>query len=131
MKLMPAAHKLGQRHVYHWVTFLLISVIASRFFGALTAPRAFELSSRFKRSQFGTDLRQCFVYQEFLSLLSSFFCHSLYSVYFAINLNGEMLIGENESHDYSATLLHWRYVGLKMDQNCPSVKLIKLMICVG
>ena len=28
-------------------------------FGAPTAPRAFELLTRFKRSRFGTDLRQC------------------------------------------------------------------------
>ena len=47
--------------------------------------------------------------------LSFFFYHSLYSIYFAIDLNGEMLIGQNESHDYSAD---W----LKMETNCPSVK---------
>ena len=50
------------------VTECIISVIASLFFsllylylvfGAPTAPRAFELLTRFKRSQFGTDLRQC------------------------------------------------------------------------
>ena len=62
--------------------------------------------AHFKRSQFGTDLRQG-------SSFSDFF----YSVYFAIDLNGEMLIGQNEPHDYSAD------VGLKkMQPNCPSVK---------
>ena len=56
------------------------------------------------------------VFQGFLSLLSFFFYRSFYFVYFAIDLNGEMLIGQNESHDYSAD------AGLKMEQNCPSVK---------
>ena len=44
-----------------------------------------------------------------------------------------MLIGENESHDYSATLLHWRYIGLKMVLRIVRQwnQMIKLMICVG
>ena len=46
---------------------------------------------------FGTDLRQCSI--------SFFLYHSFYSVYFPIDLNGKMLIGENKSHDYSATVL--------------------------
>ena len=73
---------------------LFISVIAS-VFGAPTAPRAFELLTRFKRSQFGTDLRQCLRFRNFFPF------HSLYSVYFAIDLNGEMLIGQNESRLFS------------------------------
>ena len=81
----------------------IISVIAT-VFATSTAPRALELLTRFKRSQFGTDLRQCSCFSDSeatsLSLSISFFLHSI----FVIELNGEMLIGENSSHDYSATV---------------------------
>ena len=55
----------------------------------------------------------------FLSFFITLFIH----FYFAIDLNGEMLIGQNESHDYSADF------GLKIVRQWN--EMIKLMICVG
>ena len=82
-------------------SFFLSLLYSYPFFGAPTAPRAFELLARFKRSQFGTDLRQCSCFSDSVSIFLSLY-HAFYSVYFPINLNGEMLIDENESHDYSS-----------------------------
>ena len=48
-------------------------------FGASTAPRACELLTHFKRSQFGTDLRQCSCFRDFFPLLFLFY-HSFYLV---------------------------------------------------
>ena len=81
--------------------FLSLFIYSSLVFGAPTAPRAFEPLTRFKRSQFGTDLRQCSCRSDFLS----FFITVFIPFYFAINLNGEMMIGQNESHDYSAEVV--------------------------
>ena len=51
-------------------------------FGAPTAPRAFELLTRFKRSQFGTDLRQCVCISDSAAASLSFsitpFLHSIF-----------------------------------------------------
>ena len=44
------------------------------------------------------------VYKQLHGPISIFLYPSFYSVYFPIELNGEMLIGQNKSHDYSATL---------------------------
>ena len=45
----------------HTIDLLKLTLFISLFlvFGAPTAPRAFELLTHFKWSQFGTDLRQC------------------------------------------------------------------------
>ena len=104
--------------IYFTVLFFLSLLYSYPFFGAPTAPRAFELLTRFKWSQFGTDLRQCLCFRNFF-LFSFFFFHSLYSVYFAIDLNGEMLIGQNESRLFSS-----RRVVRQWNE-------MKLMICVG
>ena len=84
----------------HHLKFTLF-IYSYPVFGAPTAPRAFELLTHFKRSQFGTDLRQCSCFSDFF-LFSFFFYHRFYFLYFVIDLNGEMLTGQNEPHDYSA-----------------------------
>ena len=51
---------LNQNSNYeNWAYHLLVWLLSIPVFGGPTAPRAFELLARFKRSQFGTDLRQC------------------------------------------------------------------------
>ena len=74
-----------------WITFVLLVWLLSNIvddaitllfflsllysypvFGAPTAPRAFELLTHFKRSQFGTDLRQCSGFSDSVSIFLSF-----------------------------------------------------------
>ena len=88
-----------------------------KFFAAPTAPRDFELLTRFKRSQFGTDLRQCACISDSAAPSLSFSIPSFYSLYFPIELNGEMLIGQNYSHDYSATLLAEMHISSCLNAN--------------
>ena len=84
--------------------FFLSLLYSYPVFGAPTAPRAFELLAHFNQSQFGTDLRQCSCFSDSVSIFLSFFITLFIIFYFPIDLNGEMLIGENSSHDYSATV---------------------------
>ena len=48
------------------------------------------------------------VFQRFRFHLSLFLYHSFYSVYFSIDFNWEMLIGQKESYGDSATLRRCR-----------------------
>ena len=69
--------------------------ISSLFiFGASTAPRAFELLTCFKRSvRYRSQAVR--VYKRLRSPISIFPYLSFYSLHFPIELNGEMLIGQN------------------------------------
>ena len=44
------------------------------------------------------------MYKQLRGRRSIFLYYYFSSLHFSIELNGEMLIGQNESHDYSATL---------------------------
>ena len=70
----------------HQVIFLIIAITLLFFlsllysypvFGTPTAPRAFQLLTRFKWSQFGTDLRQCSCFSDSVSIFLSF-CITLF-----------------------------------------------------
>ena len=70
------------RHHNHSIVLLKFNLFLPVFWLSPTAPRAFELLTRFKRSQFGTDLRQCFIYLSFLFVFLLLFlfhliCHWL------------------------------------------------------
>ena len=71
------------------------------------------------------------MYKQLHGPISIFLYPSFSSLYFPIELNGEMLIGQDESYDYSASLRR-----LWMDQKWIRIvrqwnKIIKLMISVG
>ena len=57
------------------------------------------------------------VFQRLCGTISFFLYHSFYSVYFPIELNGEMLIGQNESHDYSDTVLAKMHISSCLNAN--------------
>ena len=52
--------------------FFISLLYSYPFFGAPTAPRAFELLTRFKWSHLGTDLRQCSCFRDFVLFSLSF-----------------------------------------------------------
>ena len=53
--------------------FLNLLYLFFPVFGTPTAPRAFELFTRFKRSRFSTDLRQCSCFSDTVSIFLSLF----------------------------------------------------------
>ena len=57
------------------------------------------------------------VYKRLRGPISIFLYPSFSSVYFPIELKGEMLIGENKSHDYSATVLAEMHISSCLNAN--------------
>ena len=52
------------------------------------------------------------VYERLHGSISIFLYHSFCSLHFPIELNGEMLIGQKKSHDYSTTMLTKMHISL-------------------
>ena len=93
-------------------------------FGAPTAPRAFELLTHFKQSQFGTDLRQCSCISDSAAPSLSFSIPPFLQSIFPLSWMGRCWLAKTNH-----MTIQPRYVGLKMDPNCPSVKRCQHNLC--
>ena len=101
-------------------------------FGAPTAPRAFELLTRFKRSQFGTDLRQCLCISDSATQSLSFSITPFIPSIFLLTWMGECWLAKTNHMTiqplyFTDVMSDWKGIRIVPQWN----EMIKLMICVG